>query len=146
MPETVDIFKNKKTGLFLLQKKCTDPVLKGPTSVGEPEILSSADLSQQGVRKILDALDSSSKPCSDQAQIRRRSEEEYRRFCNLHHCVTVARWPSGTGEIELYPLRRVRRGYRSIKDGKIVLPADQVQHRLLNAVLLAFQQIEEENR
>jgi hypothetical protein len=142
MPETVDIFKNKKTGLYLVQRKCPDPELNGPTSIGQPEILSEAQLRRLGVRKILDALESSLRPCPDLLQIKHSTKEEHRKFCSAHNCVTIARWPDGAGEVELHPLCRVRGGYRSIPGGKSVLAVEDLQFDLIDEVLSAFELIE----
>ncbi len=144
MPETVEIFKNKKTGLYLLQRQCPDPELKGPTWIGQPETLSEDQLRRLGVIKLLEALESSLRPCSDPQLLKHFTDEEHRRFCGAHHCVTITRWPDGGGQLELRPLRRVRGGYRSIQDAKRTITAKDIQSDLIDEVLSAFEMIENE--
>jgi hypothetical protein len=144
MPETVEIFKNKKTGLYLVQRQCPDPVLRGPTWFGQPEILSEEQLRRTGVSKLLEVLESSLKPCSDIQQLKHFTDEEYRKFCGSHHCVSITRWADGGGGLEVRPHRRVRGGYRSITEAMSIIAVEDIQSNLIDEILSAFKVIEED--
>lgn len=143
MPETLDVFRNKKAGFFLIQRKCKDQLKKGLVSYGAPEVFSEAQLRETGVEKILSGLSFSSAPCPGQELVQVLTTEEYSGFCRAHICVTVTRWPEGRGDLELFPLRRTRGGYRSIEGAKVVIEMHKIQSDLIDEVFEAFRRIEE---
>jgi hypothetical protein len=139
----VDVYKNKRTGLYLVQRKCQGPPLEGLTSVGEAEVLSEQELKHSGANKLLDAIDSSLKPCANPEQTRRFTQEEFSKFCSAHHYVSITRWSDGNGQLEVRPMQRVRGGHRSIKGGMICVLRENIGSKLIATILDAFRIIVE---
>jgi len=136
--ETVEIFRDRNTGLYKLQRKCPHPSLKGPTSIGEPRILREEELRVEGPHLILDALASSLLECSDASDITRWDRDAYEEFRKNHEMVSISRWEDSAETIEVEPMLASEGGFRNVRGAKISVQQSNAEADLVAAIFDAF--------
>ncbi len=136
--EMVEIYKGLNDGLYKLQRKCPHPVLKGPTSIGDPEPLTENELRTSGLRLILDALASSLQACTDSKQIKRWNREAYQEFRSTHQMISISRWKDSDGNINIELMIPSEGGYRALPETKISVHESEIETGLMPAVFEAF--------
>ena len=133
--DKITIYKNKKTGLYLVQ-----PMAKHPTGAsadfGDPTSLTEEEFESRIVSVVQENLRKYHQQTFDQKLALSFSDEEYSRFTRGHNCVCVT--VDDNGIVELIPAARVPGGYVGLKEGNISISKYEIGARLAGAIRDAF--------
>jgi len=130
----VSIYRNRVTSSYVIQ-----PLGKDPDGFiidnGAPEILSEAEFDSRILNAIEKAIEKF-KPESKESDGKEWRDKDYDEFLRTHDHVTVMRTEKGFYEV--VPSKRMKGGYRSQEDSRVVVKPQRLSVDLLPVVRAAF--------
>lgn len=134
--ETVTIYKNKKSGLYIVQPMTKHP-MGASAEFGDPTPVTEEAFESLIVPVVEENLRKYHQQQYDQNLAPKSSEAEHMKFVQEHYCVDVT--VDDNGIVEVTPLGSVRGGYVGLKEGKASFNKEEIEVRLPTAIRAAFQ-------
>jgi hypothetical protein len=132
--EHVGVLWNERARQYVVQPMTRHPI-GASCDYGPASVIPDAEFEASITAAVLDNLSKYHKQAYDKDLVPKRSDNKQRAFLKAHLSVSVTRYP--TGDIWIYPMRRNKGGYSGIGE-KIIVPAAEVEERLVTAVREAF--------
>lgn len=131
--EMVGVFRNKKSGAYIVQPMARRPI-GGSGDFGEPIVINAEEFDDRIVPVVLENLATYSQQQYNPKLAQSVSDEEDSKFRREHDYVSVLL--DETGLVEVKPCKRVSGGYVSIE--KLTLRREEIPEKLAEVIREAF--------